>query len=382
MATNRIKELRNKKGLSQAHLADELGISNQIISFYENDKREPKIGMWQKLADFFGVSVPYLQGIEPDFSKVTKQTKTTISLILNNYYFGYKNNNYSLIYKVGKEVFDITNLSEKEWKNYFSSSKHCISMSESRKLYDYVNKYFELTGKKIRLFTTVDAIIDYWMKELNFVLQDERLIRSINNRLFRYSKKESMTAGQLVSACNVFATRINKSIYGKIVDDFSTDLGKYINYGKYNDELSILESNFRLSLRTAGSIKSMRKVVESYEGALNSLIDKVQLDETNGKLAEYVKKNKNLEQMSKEINELYKEFDELYSKDSEFKTFAENYEKEHPIGIKIVDKTGRIIGSNSISKKNKLLSLYLYKHEKGENTTKLYELLIKRGILY
>ena len=129
MATNRIKELRNKKGLSQAQLADELGISNQIISFYENDKREPKIGMWQKLADFFGVSVPYLQGIEPDFSKVTKQTKTTISLILNNYYFGYKNNNYSLIYKVGKEVFDITNLSEKEWKNYFSSSKHCISMS-------------------------------------------------------------------------------------------------------------------------------------------------------------------------------------------------------------------------------------------------------------
>ena len=85
---------------------------------------------------------------------------------------------------------------------------------------------------------------------------------------------------------------------------------------------------------------------------------------------------------SKEINELYKEFDELYSKDSEFKAFAENYEKEHPIGIKIVDKTGKIIGSNSISKRNKLLSLYFYKHEKGENTTKLYELLIKRGILY
>lgn len=67
LATNRIKELRNKKGLSQAQLADELGISNQIISFYENDKREPKIEMWQKLADFFGVSVPYLQ--DNTFSK-------------------------------------------------------------------------------------------------------------------------------------------------------------------------------------------------------------------------------------------------------------------------------------------------------------------------
>lgn len=61
---NRIKQLRKEKGLSQAQLAKEVGISNQIISFYENNKREPKIETWQALADFFNVSVPYLQGIE------------------------------------------------------------------------------------------------------------------------------------------------------------------------------------------------------------------------------------------------------------------------------------------------------------------------------
>lgn len=33
------------------------------ISQYERGKREPKLETWQKLADFFGVSVPYLQGI-------------------------------------------------------------------------------------------------------------------------------------------------------------------------------------------------------------------------------------------------------------------------------------------------------------------------------
>lgn len=64
MAKNRIKELRTKKGLSQAQLANKLGISNQIISFYENNKREPKIETWQKLANFFNVSIPYLQGID------------------------------------------------------------------------------------------------------------------------------------------------------------------------------------------------------------------------------------------------------------------------------------------------------------------------------
>ncbi len=64
MTQNRIKELRKKVGLSQAQLANKIGISNQIISFYENNKREPKIETWQALANFFDVTVPYLQGID------------------------------------------------------------------------------------------------------------------------------------------------------------------------------------------------------------------------------------------------------------------------------------------------------------------------------
>ncbi len=64
MTQNRIKELRKKVGLSQAQLANKIGISNQIISFYENNKREPKIETWQALANFFNVTVPYLQGID------------------------------------------------------------------------------------------------------------------------------------------------------------------------------------------------------------------------------------------------------------------------------------------------------------------------------
>ncbi|MCO6528624.1 MAG: transcriptional regulator [Lactobacillus sp.] len=61
---NRLKELRKSHSLSQAELAKETGISNQAVSFYENGKRQPKIETWQKLADFYGVSVPYLQGYE------------------------------------------------------------------------------------------------------------------------------------------------------------------------------------------------------------------------------------------------------------------------------------------------------------------------------
>lgn len=60
---NRIKEIRQEKKLSQKDLAKKLNISQQAISLYEKGDREPKLETWQKLADFFGVSVSYLQGI-------------------------------------------------------------------------------------------------------------------------------------------------------------------------------------------------------------------------------------------------------------------------------------------------------------------------------
>lgn len=62
---NRIKKLRIKNNLSQKNLAKKIGLSHQSISYYESGKRHPKIESWQKLADFFGVSVDYLRGSKP-----------------------------------------------------------------------------------------------------------------------------------------------------------------------------------------------------------------------------------------------------------------------------------------------------------------------------
>lgn len=59
---NRIKELRQKNKFSQIELASKVHASNQAISAYESGTREPKEPMWQALANFFDVSVPYLKG--------------------------------------------------------------------------------------------------------------------------------------------------------------------------------------------------------------------------------------------------------------------------------------------------------------------------------
>lgn len=64
---NRIKELRKKADMSIDQLSSELkekgiNISASAIFKYEREKRKPKIETWQKLANYFNVSVPYLQG--------------------------------------------------------------------------------------------------------------------------------------------------------------------------------------------------------------------------------------------------------------------------------------------------------------------------------
>ena len=61
---NRIKELREKNSLTLRGLGKEINMSSSRISQYETGKREPKLETWQALANFFDVTVPYLQGID------------------------------------------------------------------------------------------------------------------------------------------------------------------------------------------------------------------------------------------------------------------------------------------------------------------------------
>ena len=61
--TNRLKQLRKEKGLTLDEIQNKTGIKRGTYNNYENGVTEPKLETWQKLANFFGVSVPYLQGI-------------------------------------------------------------------------------------------------------------------------------------------------------------------------------------------------------------------------------------------------------------------------------------------------------------------------------
>ena len=61
---NRIKELREKRNLTLDDVQIQTGINRGTFSNYKNGTTEPKLNTWQKLADYFNVSVPYLQGLD------------------------------------------------------------------------------------------------------------------------------------------------------------------------------------------------------------------------------------------------------------------------------------------------------------------------------
>lgn len=63
----RLKELRLKKGLTLKKVASDNGLAESQLSFYETGKRKPRnSATWEKLADYFNVSVSYLMGLSDE----------------------------------------------------------------------------------------------------------------------------------------------------------------------------------------------------------------------------------------------------------------------------------------------------------------------------
>lgn len=59
-----LKELRSERGISQATLAKQIGVSQKAIDYWERGINEPKASYIVSLAEFFGVTCDFLLGKE------------------------------------------------------------------------------------------------------------------------------------------------------------------------------------------------------------------------------------------------------------------------------------------------------------------------------
>ena len=76
---NRIREIRKAKGLTMKQLGDAIGLAESTISHYEKSRRQPPNDTVFKLADFFGVTVGYLLGVEDSSPSLSEKDNRDIA---------------------------------------------------------------------------------------------------------------------------------------------------------------------------------------------------------------------------------------------------------------------------------------------------------------
>lgn len=80
----RLKELRLAKHMTQEDLGKVMNVSKASISLYEKNERTPDQGTLIKTADFFGVTVDYLLGINNTPEWATEKQVTDLKEWLND----------------------------------------------------------------------------------------------------------------------------------------------------------------------------------------------------------------------------------------------------------------------------------------------------------
>ena len=97
---NKIKNLREKAGLSQTELAEKLGLSKSVISAYEKGIRNPSFKVLPLLAEALNVSQLYFfekgewqnQPVTVDISDLNPDQQRIIISLVNEFKESNKNN--------------------------------------------------------------------------------------------------------------------------------------------------------------------------------------------------------------------------------------------------------------------------------------------------
>ena len=76
-----LAELRKARGLSQRRVAGDLGISQALLSHYENGAREPGLDFVCRACRYFGVSADYILGLSDEPCGSREQNEAFASVV-------------------------------------------------------------------------------------------------------------------------------------------------------------------------------------------------------------------------------------------------------------------------------------------------------------
>ena len=232
---NRLRELRKEKKLTLKEVSSQLEqnnlkISPDALAKYERGDREPKLETWQKLADFFGVSVPYLQGIS-DLKGLTYSKDDVIKLINDTY-----------VHEKEKDLDIISgNIDQYLKLKKIELPLNKFSINELKKLDKNVKKY--------------------WMNNFSFIFNSDNDV-SIN---LHWTKSLEMNEN--------LKNRVNEAIEKEILELTSTPISKLFS-GLPENELNFFIQNKDYLLRN-GNKESITKYILELITSFDVFLDKM-----------------------------------------------------------------------------------------------------------
>lgn len=79
MLTDRLKTLREQKGLTRKEVSEAVGLESSTYGKYEKGQRQPSYQILLALAEFYNVSVDYLTGYSPSSKAVSQEHLTNVN---------------------------------------------------------------------------------------------------------------------------------------------------------------------------------------------------------------------------------------------------------------------------------------------------------------
>lgn len=130
----RLKQMREKKAVSQKEVAEAIGVKAQTISGYESGRTKPPLDIAAKLAKYFGASLDWMSGICEDAGAIS---------------------NRQVLYMLRMIGYTVENSS--------------INAADS-KYFEKIEKYLEDSARMKKLLESGDIdqdVYDYWEQKAN-----------------------------------------------------------------------------------------------------------------------------------------------------------------------------------------------------------------------
>lgn len=234
--TNRIKELRKEHLMTQAELAEKLGVSSRALGNYERGDRGLNKETLAKLADIFDVSPGYVLG---------ETTSEEIITAMMTFY----NHPERITEKSGHGTASV----------YFVGNKKAVTVGFKQSYHDLVDRYFIGNGvvqynveRKNALSQSQATDLGFWQKQFAWLLQKKEI------ELIEKAEPGTVSELEIVEICaNLIAAESEPQLRPRLM------------YSKENKRFIMLNTDFVKRLMGRQQFLAINRVLSDEPIALD-----------------------------------------------------------------------------------------------------------------